>query len=278
MMKKIISALQIQGISLFIASMLAMEIQAVDIIVGIPSLNPNPGEEFQIDITLEMGPDVLGSYVFNFKFDPAVVNVVDIDGGLTSEFGTSPLSNPTMFSSGETIFAASQPSMTSPAGFVSVAQITLLAVGEEAESSNLDIEVISMNDGNAQAISDISRPALGALSICTDPSNMTAGGNDIGFENVFARNVEGLGRPGDVLIGISTSGNSENVRRAVAAAHKTEMKTICLLGGSGGSLKNECTVPIVVPSHNVQRIQETHITLGHVICESVEHELYGTHE
>ncbi len=125
---------------------------------------------------------------------------------------------------------------------------------------------------------DISRPALGALSICTDPSNMTAGGNDIGFENVFARNVEGLGRPGDVLVGISTSGNSENVRRAIAAAHKTEMKTICLLGGSGGSLKNECTVAIVVPSNNVQRIQETHITLGHVICESVERELYGTHE
>lgn len=125
---------------------------------------------------------------------------------------------------------------------------------------------------------DIDRPALAAISICTDPSNMTAGGNDIGFENVFARNVEGLGRPGDVLVGISTSGRSENVRRAVAKAHETGMKTICLLGGSGGNLKEECTVPIIVPSENVQRIQETHITLGHIICESVEQELYGTHE
>ena len=125
---------------------------------------------------------------------------------------------------------------------------------------------------------DITRPALGAISISTDPSNMTAGGNDIGFENVFARNVEGLGRPGDVLIGISTSGRSENVRRAVAVARKIGMKTICLLGGSGGDLKNECDVAIVVPSRNVQRIQETHITLGHIICEMVEQELYGNHD
>lgn len=122
---------------------------------------------------------------------------------------------------------------------------------------------------------DVDRPALGAISICTDPSNMTAGGNDIGFENVFARNVEGLGRPGDILVGISTSGNSENVRRAVAKARETGMKTICLLGGSGGRLSDECDVAIVVPSTNVQRIQETHITLGHIICESIERELYG---
>lgn len=125
---------------------------------------------------------------------------------------------------------------------------------------------------------DISRPALGAISICTDPSNMTAGGNDIGFDNVFARNVEGLGRKGDVLVGISTSGRSENVRRAVAAARTIGMKTICLLGGTGGDLKGECDTAIVVPSANVQRIQETHITLGHIICETVEQELYGNHE
>lgn len=125
---------------------------------------------------------------------------------------------------------------------------------------------------------DLSRPALGAISICTDPSNMTAGGNDIGFENVFARNVEGLGRTGDVLVGISTSGRSENVRRAVEAARKIGMQTICLLGGTGGSLKEECDTAIVVPSTNVQRIQETHITLGHIICEIVEQELYGNHD
>lgn len=125
---------------------------------------------------------------------------------------------------------------------------------------------------------DIARPALGAISLVTDASNMSAGGNDIGFENVFARNVEGLGRPGDVLVGISTSGRSENVRRAVATARRIGMKSICLLGGSGGALKDECDVAIVVPSANTQRIQETHITLGHILCETVEQELYGTHE
>lgn len=121
----------------------------------------------------------------------------------------------------------------------------------------------------------IQRPALAALSLCTDPSNMTAAGNDIGFENVFARNVEGLGRPGDVLVGISTSGRSRNVVLAVEAARRKGMRTIGLLGGSGGVLGDLCEVAITVPSDNTQRIQEAQLTLGHIICESVEHILYG---
>jgi D-sedoheptulose 7-phosphate isomerase len=125
---------------------------------------------------------------------------------------------------------------------------------------------------------DIQRPALGAISLCTDPSNLTAGGNDIGFENVFARNVEGLGSAGDVLVAISTSGRSPNVMRAVEAAKRKGMKSIGLLGGSGGTLKGMCDIAIVVPSENTQRIQETHITIGHIICESVEQELYGVHD
>jgi D-sedoheptulose 7-phosphate isomerase len=121
---------------------------------------------------------------------------------------------------------------------------------------------------------DIQRPALGAISLCTDPSATTACGNDLGFEQLFARSVEGLGSEGDVLIGISTSGGSQNVVLAVEAARRKGMKTICLLGGSGGVLKEMCDVAIVVPSSNTQRIQEVHITIGHVICESVESLLY----
>jgi D-sedoheptulose 7-phosphate isomerase len=121
----------------------------------------------------------------------------------------------------------------------------------------------------------IQRPALPAIALTTDSSNLTAGGNDIGFENVFARNVEGLGILGDVLLAVSTSGNSPNIVKAVEAAQAKGMKVIGLLGGSGGKLKSLVDLPIVVPSSNVQRIQEGHITIAHIICELVEDKLYG---
>ncbi len=121
----------------------------------------------------------------------------------------------------------------------------------------------------------INRPALPAIALTTDTSNLTAGGNDIGFENVFARNVEGLGVLGDVLLAISTSGNSPNIIKAVETAHSKGMKVIAFLGGSGGKLKSIVDLPIVIPSSNTQRIQEGHITIAHIICELVEHKLYG---
>ena len=121
----------------------------------------------------------------------------------------------------------------------------------------------------------IQRPALPAIALTTDTSNLTAGGNDIGFENVFARNVEGLGNNGDVLLAISTSGNSSNVIKAVHAARNKKMKVIGFLGGNGGKLKGLVDLPMVVPSSNVQRIQEGHITVAHIICELVEYALYG---
>ncbi len=121
----------------------------------------------------------------------------------------------------------------------------------------------------------IQRPALPAVALTTDTSNLTAGGNDIGFENIFARNVEGLGVLGDVLLAISTSGNSANIIKAVEKAHSKGMKVIGLLGGSGGKLKSIVDLPIVVPSSNTQRIQEGHITIAHIICELVEDKLYG---
>lgn len=121
----------------------------------------------------------------------------------------------------------------------------------------------------------INRPALPAIALTTDTSNLTAGGNDIGFENVFARNIEALGNTGDILLAISTSGNSPNIIKAVEMAHKKEMKVISFLGKDGGKLKPLVDLPIVIPSENTQRIQEGHITIAHIICELVELELYG---
>ena len=121
----------------------------------------------------------------------------------------------------------------------------------------------------------IQRPALPAIALTTDTSNLTAGRNDIGFENVFARNVEGLGKAGDILLAISTSGNSANIVKAVHAAQSKQLKVIGFLGGNGGMLRELVDLPLIIPSSNVQRIQEGHITIAHIICELVEYKLYG---
>jgi D-sedoheptulose 7-phosphate isomerase len=121
---------------------------------------------------------------------------------------------------------------------------------------------------------DVKRPAIGAIALTTDSSNITAGGNDIGFENIFARNVEGIGNKGDVLIGISTSGNSENIICAVRKAKEKGIISVGLLGKTGGKLKSECDYSICVPTDNIQRIQESHITIGHILCEITEREIY----
>ena len=126
---------------------------------------------------------------------------------------------------------------------------------------------------------DLNRPAIGAIALTTDTSNLTAGGNDIGFENVFARNVEGLGNKGDALICISTSGNSPNILKAVEKAKEKKIITVGLLGkNNGGKLKKECDYSIVIPSENTQRIQEGHITVGHILCEIVEREVYDGYD
>ncbi|MBU1097823.1 MAG: D-sedoheptulose 7-phosphate isomerase [Bacteroidetes bacterium] len=140
--------------------------------------------------------------------------------------------------------------------------------GSAADAQHLSTELV------IRLSHDIKRPAIPALSLTTDTSLLTAGGNDIGFDNVFARSVEGLGNKGDVLIAISTSGNSENVLRAVNKAKEKGIKSIGFLGGNGGKLKNLVDVSIIIPSTNVQRIQEGHITIGHIICELIERELY----
>jgi D-sedoheptulose 7-phosphate isomerase len=119
----------------------------------------------------------------------------------------------------------------------------------------------------------IERQALAAIALTTDSSILTAVGNDYGFDQIFARQVQALGRPGDVAIGISTSGNSPNVNSAITQAAKQELKTIGLAGKDGGSLAKCVDISITVASTNVAMIQECHITIGHILCELVENEL-----
>ena len=136
--------------------------------------------------------------------------------------------------------------------------------GSAADSQHLAAELVVRLRGH------INRPALPAIALTVDPSIMTAGGNDIGFENVFARGVEAYGNKGDVLIGISTSGNSENVLRAVNQAKKQGVTTIGLLGAGGGKIAPQCDYSVIVPDDITARIQESHILIGHIWCEMIE--------
>ncbi len=116
------------------------------------------------------------------------------------------------------------------------------------------------------------RKSLPAIALTTDTSALTAIGNDYGFDQIFERQVEGLAVKGDVLIGISTSGNSPNVLNAITMANTIGCQTIGLLGNDGGMIKNRCHVSITVPSAVTARIQEIHILIGHMICTFVDDE------
>lgn len=137
--------------------------------------------------------------------------------------------------------------------------------GSAADSQHLAAEL------TGRFIQD--RPPLAAMALSTDTSALTCIGNDYSFDEVFARQVAGLGRAGDLLIGISTSGHSRNVIRAVEEAQKLGMPTLGLLGRDGGQLRGLCTHSIVVPSPVTARIQECHILIGHTLCGLIEHEL-----
>jgi D-sedoheptulose 7-phosphate isomerase len=117
------------------------------------------------------------------------------------------------------------------------------------------------------------RRPLGALAL-GDAAHVTCVSNDYGFKHIFSRQVEGLGRSGDVLIGLSTSGNSENVMMAFEAARKKGMKTIALLGRDGGKMKDMADLSIIVPAQTSDRIQEIHIKLIHTVIETVERVLF----
>jgi D-sedoheptulose 7-phosphate isomerase len=118
------------------------------------------------------------------------------------------------------------------------------------------------------------RRALPGMALSVNSSSLTAIGNDYGFDLVFARQLEALGKQGDVAVGISTSGNSLNVVRALQVAKAMSMFTVALTGASGGILKNIADCAIAIPSEETPRIQECHILTGHIICEIVEEKLF----
>ncbi len=114
------------------------------------------------------------------------------------------------------------------------------------------------------------RPALAAIALTTDTSALTAIGNDYGYERVFSRQVEALANKGDLLVGISTSGNSQNVLLAFEVGRKIGCFCVGMSGRDGGKMNEACDINLVIPSHDTPRIQEMHITLAHILCHLVE--------
>lgn len=142
--------------------------------------------------------------------------------------------------------------------------------GSAADCQHLAAEFVS-------ALShDAPRRALAAIALTTDTSFLTANANDFGFEQVFARQVEALGRPSDVLVAISTSGNSANVVRAMEQARQQGISTVLLTGATGGRAAAVAELAILVPSEQTQHIQEAHIAIGHILCALVERTLFPT--
>ncbi len=137
--------------------------------------------------------------------------------------------------------------------------------GSAADAQHIAAEFVSRFE--------FDRPGLPALALTTDTSILTAIGNDYGFERLFSRQIEANGVPGDIFIGISTSGNSPNILSALKSAKANGMITIGL-AGVGGKIQNECDICISVPSSHTPRIQESHILIGHIICAYVEEELF----
>lgn len=140
--------------------------------------------------------------------------------------------------------------------------------GSAADASHFATEMI------VRLSSDRNRQSLAALALCADPSVMTAAANDFGFENVFSRQVEGLGHKGDMLFLISTSGDSENLVRAAATAREKGLITAALLGGAGGRLAKLVDRSLIVPDKSTQRIQEEHIFIIHLLVELIEGDLF----
>ncbi len=139
--------------------------------------------------------------------------------------------------------------------------------GSAADSQHLAAELIGRYK--------MERRPLPAIALTTDTSILTAVGNDYGYDDVFRRQVEGLGEAGDVLVAISTSGNSRNVLLAMRQARKMGIASAAFTGAGGGAMKDEADVCLAVPSSLTNHIQEMHIACGHLVCEYIERSLYG---
>ncbi len=134
--------------------------------------------------------------------------------------------------------------------------------GSAGDSQHLAAELIGRLKNN--------RKALSAISLTVDSSALTCIGNDFGFDFIFSRQLEGLGKSGDILIAISTSGKSQNIINAVNTSKKLGIESIALLGKNGGKVISICNQPILVPSQETGRIQEMHILIGHILCGLIE--------
>lgn len=140
--------------------------------------------------------------------------------------------------------------------------------GSAAEAQHMAAELVVRLTGEND------RPAIAAQALTVDTSILTAGANDYGFDFIFSRQIEALGKRDDTLIAISTSGNSANIIEAVNMAHERGLYTIGLLGGEGGKLKKLVDLPIIVPSNTTARIQEAHSLINHIVCDIIEQELF----
>jgi len=138
--------------------------------------------------------------------------------------------------------------------------------GSAAESSHLATELIGRFKTD--------RPPLSSISLNADTSALTCIANDFGYSEIFSRQLNGIGKSGDVLIALSTSGNSENINNVIRMANEMEIISIAFLGKGGGKAKSLAKYSIIVNSNNTARIQETHLLLGHSICEFIERD-YG---
>ena len=121
----------------------------------------------------------------------------------------------------------------------------------------------------------VDRPALRAIALTTDTSILTATGNDYGFDHIFSRQIEALGQPGDIFLGISTSGNSKNILKALHQARQMDIITIGFTGNDGGKMRDLCDHNIVIPSNVTMNIQESHLALEHIFCMIVERCTFG---